>query len=394
MDSNQVHQFYKSHNHLIDRLNSFDLEVSRELLYIVDTKSNKNLPIFYPNQRDITFDNKDELKTVLSGAFKKNLEPLQTDENIKNIFQIHFWIYDPESSLVFIIIAEKLEQKGLFAKITGKIDCEITMYVYSKENNTLVSSNENDPRFNRLIIQNLFKEAEDLFYSDNEYKKVESILVHCLEMAPNDVKVLTLIARCKLFLSEFESAEDIFKKTTEIAPNDAKTWLGLATAQMEIFKINPRKEHFIYVESSEQNVDQGLAVDPKNTELINLKGGINMVNQDYQKAEETFKLALEINPKDFNSQKNLGLSLMTQNKFEESKHCFLKGLEMRPKDETLAFRLIQSHFELDETEIAINLMEEWKVKAHQIDWLEELEMSYLTEVPEELLKENLEDNNQ
>jgi len=242
---------------------------------------------------------------------------------------------------------------------------------------------EEDQRLRKLIIRNYYREAQDIFYKKTEYKKVEDLLSHCLNLAPDDSESLILMGRCKLFLSEFEAAEDIFGRVTVQSPKNDRAWLGLATAQMEIFKMNPRKEHIAYIDASERNVDTGLKLNPKNSDLLNVKSGICMIRKDNASAEKYLLEAISIKPDEINTIKNLGLAYLSGFKFNEALTQFEKAFNMKPSDESIVYRIIQCLFELKADDRAKNMLAIWKEKARNQNWVIDLESTYLIEIPEE-----------
>lgn len=71
---------------------------------------------------------------------------------------------------------------------------------------------------------------------------------------------------------------------------------------------------------------QSIAADPNYGEGYNLRGLIYMRLNDFQVAEESFRKALVINPKDSNVMHNLGWLLCQQTKYAESTQFFLQAL--------------------------------------------------------------------
>ena len=71
---------------------------------------------------------------------------------------------------------------------------------------------------------------------------------------------------------------------------------------------------------------QSIAADPNYGEGYNLRGLIYMRLNDFQVAEDSFRKALAINPKDSNVMHNLGWLLCQQAKYLESTQFFLQAL--------------------------------------------------------------------
>ena len=72
---------------------------------------------------------------------------------------------------------------------------------------------------------------------------------------------------------------------------------------------------------------QSIAADPNYGEGYNLRGLIYMRLNDFQVAEESFRKALAMNPRDSNVMHNLGWLLCQQTKYTDSTQFFLRALE-------------------------------------------------------------------
>jgi tetratricopeptide (TPR) repeat protein len=390
MESKEILEFYQQHQSILQTIyeKKADIELGSFLIFIVDTPDESNVTFILKENTDLIFNNNEELKKLFLGFFKNPPATTPDGKKIYTIFQIHLVICHYRDNTTFIATAESVKAQGFFNKLAGKIAADVWLFWGNLINNQLNVISEEDERLKKLIITNYYREAEEVFYNKTEYKKVEALLVKCLELAPNDPQSLILMGRCKLFLSEFEAAEDIFNKASVLNPKNERAWLGLATAQMEIFKINPRKEHIAYIDAAERNVEKGFEVNPKNVELLNLKSGICMLRMDYTNAEKYLQLALEQKPGDLNTIKNLGLAFLAGGKFNEAIEYLEKALKIKPTDESTVYRIIQCLFELKAEDRAKKMLDAWRPKARNQNWIQDLEMNYMTEIPEELLNDN------
>ena len=119
-----------------------------------------------------------------------------------------------------------------------------------------------------------------------------------------------------------------------------------------------------------------------------------MLKMDIPSAEKYLKLALELKPDDLNSIKNLGLAYLASGNFKDSMVYLEKALQSKPNDESVVYRIIQCLFELKENDRAEKLLQTWKPKARNQNWIQDLENTYLMEVPEEFLTDNQDTNNE
>lgn len=392
MESKELLTYYQQHQNILQKIypisktNTNDL--MRYLIYIVDTEEEKNYPLLVNFPQNLIFNTILDLQKVLTQLFKNAPTLTENGKKIKNLFQIHLILVSTQTNESFITISESTKSSSFLGRLTNKINIEMWMFWGNLLEQKLNAILEDDQRFRKLIIKNYYREAEEIFYNKTEYKKVEELLVNCLTLAPNDPDSLILMGRCKLFLSQFEAAEDIFNKVTTIQSKNERAWYGLATAQLEIFKMNPKKEHIAYLDAAERNAVQGLSLNNKNIELLNLKSAVFLIRGDVAKSITTLQEALNIRPDDPTSTRNLALALLATAQFNEALQLFEKQLALKPNDEPIIHRIIQCHFELKNNEKAIQLLEAWKSKAKNLTWVNELEMTYLTEIPEEFLNEN------
>ena len=69
---------------------------------------------------------------------------------------------------------------------------------------------------------------------------------------------------------------------------------------------------------------------PRSTAVYNIKGAVEMVLKDYERAIETFKVALQMSPFFAKAHMNLGLALTELNSFDDAQVSYRKAIEIKP----------------------------------------------------------------
>lgn len=145
---------------------------------------------------------------------------------------------------------------------------------------------------------------------------IERIKAECLEYskkAKRNVKNETLA----LALSKCKEALDG-------GADDEKTLLALGEAHI---KNGDYLNAYLVAES-------GIKVHPEYSDLYWLKGIIFSLNHNHERAITAFERAIELNPKDYESLKNIGISLRELERYEEAKSIFMTYIEGKPNDAT------------------------------------------------------------
>ena len=68
---------------------------------------------------------------------------------------------------------------------------------------------------------------------------------------------------------------------------------------------------------------------PRSTAVYNIKGAVEMVLKDYERAIETFKVALQVDPFFAKAHMNLGLALTELNSFDDAQVSYRKAIEIK-----------------------------------------------------------------
>ena len=110
----------------------------------------------------------------------------------------------------------------------------------------------------------------------------------------------------------------LFEEVTAKAPNYAKAWVGLGEAQEWAYEID-RNHPIARLESARTAVEHAIAVDPKLGDAHSRLAAIYLYSYgDLQKAEESTRRAIAINPRDIRSQARYIDLLRMQNRLPEA----------------------------------------------------------------------------
>src|SRR5439155_8503208 len=93
------------------------------------------------------------------------------------------------------------------------------------------------------------------------------------------------------------------------------------------------------LEQALEEVREGLKLEPRSTEGLNLLGIIYEQQKDYAQSEAAFKQALELNPRSTEAHNNLGISYVAQKKLDRAEREFTSTLGIDPRDRTANYNM-------------------------------------------------------
>jgi len=156
---------------------------------------------------------------------------------------------------------------------------------------------------------------------DSVEKLLNNFVFKCLERNPNNR--YSNFSKCLVVLEILY--EKYFDNHVEIDENDLKiNAVDYYYRGVSYFGINHLKE-------AEEAWRKALEIDPKDANTWNSLGNLLALQERSIEAEGAFRNALEINSKHVNAWNNLGIFLTNQKRFEEAKDAFRKVLEIDPK---------------------------------------------------------------
>ncbi|PYV07190.1 MAG: hypothetical protein DMG26_01005 [Acidobacteria bacterium] len=121
-----------------------------------------------------------------------------------------------------------------------------------------------------------------------------------------------------------------------------------ASARATGLKAAPAKEKFAEaqrmlregaLEQALEEVREGLKLEPRSAEGLNLLGIIYEQQKDYAQSEAAFRQALELNPRSTEAHNNLGISYVAQKKLDRAEREFASTLGIDPRDRTANYNM-------------------------------------------------------
>jgi tetratricopeptide (TPR) repeat protein len=93
-------------------------------------------------------------------------------------------------------------------------------------------------------------------------------------------------------------------------------------------------------EEAEKALDRAQKADPKRPETFNLRGAIFTKQKEFDRAEEQFNAALELDPKYYPAKLNLAEMDLQRGKYPEAQEQYKELQKVDPESELLQFKLI------------------------------------------------------
>lgn len=133
-------------------------------------------------------------------------------------------------------------------------------------------------------------------------------------------------------LAAYDKGREIGKRAVELAPRnpEAHVWYGINTGRWGQVKGIMRS--LFLLPTVREEVDTTLALDPKNLRALALQGNVffelpRVAGGDKDKAEATFRKAIEINPHFTNARIDLARVLITKGQYKEARAELQKVLD-------------------------------------------------------------------
>ncbi len=176
-------------------------------------------------------------------------------------------------------------------------------------------------------VKPLADQAKKAFDSE-KFAEAERLYDKTLQVAPNNVYLLSNRAVVQYRMGKFKQSEETFKKALAIAPEDAFCWstIGIVYYQEEKF------------DDAVNALTKSLAINPRNPTAHNYLG-ITAAQKGWQEAaQKELESAVQLDPKYGDAWYNLAITLATKQPPDkaEAKKAYQKALELGiPKDQTM-----------------------------------------------------------
>ena len=165
-------------------------------------------------------------------------------------------------------------------------------------------------------------------FDGEKFAEAERLYDKTLQIAPNNVYLLSNRAVVQYRMGKFKQAEETFKKALAIAPEDAFCWstIGIVYYQEEKF------------DEAVNALTKSLAINPRNPTAHNYLG-ITAASKGWQEAaQKELESAVQLDPKYGDAWYNLAITLATKQPPDkvEARKAYEKALELGiPKEQTM-----------------------------------------------------------
>lgn len=165
-------------------------------------------------------------------------------------------------------------------------------------------------------------------FDGEKFAEAERLYDKTLQIAPNNVYLLSNRAVVQYRMGKFKQSEETFKKALAIAPEDAFCWstIGIVYYQEEKF------------DDAVNALTKSLAINPRNPTAHNYLG-ITAAQKGWQEAaQKELESAVQLDPKYGDAWYNLAITLATKTPPDkvEAKKAYDKALELGiPKDQSM-----------------------------------------------------------
>ena len=176
-------------------------------------------------------------------------------------------------------------------------------------------------------VKPIADQAKKAFDSE-KFAEAERLYDKTLQIAPNNVYLLSNRAVVQYRMGKFKQAEETFKKALAIAPEDAFCWstIGIVYYQEEKF------------DEAVNALTKSLAINPRNPTAHNYLG-ITAASKGWQEAaQKELESAVQLDPKYGDAWYNLAITLATKQPPDkvEARKAYEKALELGiPKEQTM-----------------------------------------------------------
>jgi len=178
------------------------------------------------------------------------------------------------------------------------------------------------------LVDAAFKEKNKV-KKDKMLNQAKTYLEKALKIYPNYKNAMLILGNAEYFLGHYEQAISIYEKTLKIAPDYGEATKNLGIAYKEAGKYFGEKKHDI--KKSLFYLRKALELQPKDYETNRLNGVANAVLGDKERALEFFENAVKLEPKNAGAYLNLGNAYYNIGDKENGKKYHDFALKMDPE---------------------------------------------------------------
>ncbi len=209
-------------------------------------------------------------------------------------------------------------------------------------------------------------------YKNKNFKNAELVCFKILNIDPNHLDSITLLATISALNRNFNKAKELMFKVLEIQPKNASALNNLGTAYKELgnlkeainfykktLKIDPNHINANYnlglvfhglreLKTAKSYLQKTVAIENNYALAFFCLANVHVDLKEFKEALSCYQKAIEINPKIVSAHNNLGLLYRDLNDFQNAVNCYQKAIEIKPDHASAYHNLAEAYRELGE----------------------------------------------
>jgi protein O-mannosyl-transferase len=148
-----------------------------------------------------------------------------------------------------------------------------------------------------------------VYHGEHRFKQAEEVLAKALKLSPRNHDTLTNLASAKIELKKYEEASELLARSIQLEPFSVEVHIASGLLNVRLGK--PKSGLAFFLRAAE--------IRPDFNEPWNNIGALYGELGQYNKSVEALKMAVQIDPKDGNSNINLAVALYLLKDYENAK---------------------------------------------------------------------------
>jgi tetratricopeptide (TPR) repeat protein/polysaccharide pyruvyl transferase WcaK-like protein len=158
------------------------------------------------------------------------------------------------------------------------------------------------------------------YYRAGNILQAENLLKENLQVQPNNVDTLNLLAIISYKLKDYDASIKYIKRLINLNPNNAQSHYILGHSLQEKGEVDEAIIHY----------QKSLSINPDFTDVYYNLGTIFQDKKRNDEAISCYQKALQLNPNDVDAYYNLGRVLQDKELFNEAIACYQRALQLNP----------------------------------------------------------------
>lgn len=260
-------------------------------------------------------------------------------------------------------LSEEKVHEAVMALMEGLIDQDREKAYGVKDQAREAAGNENFEDAAKLYRESLDLYDQDVdcwlglgraLFQSEQYDDVEAAFFKALELNGSSLKAFLGLAELYEAQDEPDLAVDVLNQALAIAQQMKTSGQNKARVQMYIgdFELRLKK-----LTEAEEAFNAAIQNDPENAELRAEIGDAYADKGYYEESEKHYEDALAMDQDLAHTFNRLGIAYRKQGKYERALELYNKARIRHPEDEHLMFNMARTHYEMEDWEPALGLLE-------------------------------------